>query len=123
MNPIRVKTLSRVLGILLLPLAGLTLLVGISEPVTSSSMLQILLPAALFTAAVVYLLLGAPHLAPALNVALDRVIENRMEPGKIFVQTGGARCGNSFWSGWNCTFPLAKLRVTRDAIVLSALFG
>jgi hypothetical protein len=37
-----------------------------------------------------------------------------------FTQTGGIRYGESFWYATNLTAPFALLRVSKDAIVLSA---
>jgi hypothetical protein len=121
----RFRSFFRILGVVLLPFAGLSLLVSFTGPTTGvGDALSMLLPAVLVTAASIYLLLGAPHLDPVLDAVFDFFkIESRLESGRIFIQTGGARCGDSFWSSWNCTVPFAQLRVTHDAIVLSALLG
>ncbi len=108
------KGLLRLLGILMVPWAGLLFLFSLVD----SMAIPTLLLGLFVSASSVYLITGAPHLIKA----VDRFpkVESKFDGGKSFTQTGGIRWGRSFLSasGW-CTIPFARIRVSREEIVLS----
>jgi hypothetical protein len=118
----RFKILLRLLGILLLPFAGLLFFFSFAEAETKAMDVAIptLFCGLLLLAASVYLLFGAPHLIRA--VGRFPQIESKLDAGQAFTQTGGIRYGRSFWFATNCTMPFAQLRISKEVLVLSVSF-
>ena len=108
----RLESLLRVIGFLLLPIAGLFCLLCI--PV---GMIGLSLVFGILVLVAIYLIRGAPHLLRA----VDRFpkVTSQYEADRAFTQTGGVRCGRSFWFSSNCTIPFAQFRVSKKALVLS----
>ena len=103
----QLELILRLFGGFLLPIALLTFVVSFVYGL-------------LLSVVALYLFLGAPHLLKA----VDRFpkVESKFEGEDSFIQIGGIRYGRSFWGAANATIPFAKLRVSKEALVLSVSF-
>lgn len=114
MQKSKLQTILRVIGFLLLPIAGLLFLLFLLGGEIGLSLMF-----GLSVLMAIYLISGAPHLLRA----VDRFpkIKSEYEGDSAFIQTGGLQ----FRSGWrvtNLTMPFANMRVTREAILVTGSF-
>jgi len=102
----------RIIGILFLTVAGsfcLLLLLG--------GEFGLFLRFAILTLVALYLIRGAPLVLRVVD-AFPKVT-SQYEGDQAFTQVGGARWGRSYWRSANCTLPFAKLRVSKEALVVT----
>src|SRR5260221_4470875 len=108
------KSLLKVIGWVLLPISGCFCLLSVPAGMIGPGLVF-----GILSLVAIYLIRGAPRLTQLVDTFPK--VTSQYEGDRAFTQTGGLRYGSGI-GVVNFTMPFARLRVTRESIVITLSF-